>query len=160
MDSFDIFEKFNELYEKFYSPVRAYFSRRVSAEEAEDLTQLTFMKLWGCLPGINAVRNERALIFSIAKNVCCDFLRRRKIDSYCEENMQNYEQVNPEDFTAEVELKMVIHSLPQKDRELIELKRLGWSSREIAKVQGISASAVRSRFQRLRMQLGDFLTYK
>lgn len=157
MNGINVFEKFNDLYERFYSPVRAYFSRRVSAEEAEDLTQITFMKLWSYLPGINAVRNEKALIFSIAKNVCCDFLRRKKSVCYIEDDLQNYERISPEDFSAEIEPKMVIHSLPQKDRELIELKRLGWSSREIAKVQGVSASAVRSRFQRLRALLGNLL---
>ncbi len=52
-------------------------------------------------------------------------------------------------------MQMLVSVLPQKDRELIELRRMGCSSREIGKTLGISASAVRSRLQELRKKLKE-----
>ena len=40
-------ELFNQIYEKYYKSIVSYFSRRFDSDEAEDLAQITFMKLWG-----------------------------------------------------------------------------------------------------------------
>lgn len=64
---------FNELYDEYYHKVLAYFKKDFNSYEAEDFTQQTFLKLWSWIPNIQFVKNKKAYIFKIAKNVRCDF---------------------------------------------------------------------------------------
>ena len=69
-------ELFNQIYEKYYKSIVSYFSRRFDSDEAEDLAQITFMKLWGYLPTLGYIKKEKSLIFKIAKNVLpTDFVK-------------------------------------------------------------------------------------
>lgn len=43
-------ELFNQIYEKYYKSIVSYFSKRFNSSEAEDLAQITFMKLWVYFP--------------------------------------------------------------------------------------------------------------
>lgn len=67
-------ELFNQIYEKYYKSIVSYFSKRFNSSEAEDLAQITFMKLWGYLPALGYIKKEKSLIFKIAKNVLADRL--------------------------------------------------------------------------------------
>ena len=51
-------ELFNQIYEKYYKSIVSYFSRRFDNDEAEDLAQITFMKLWGYLPTLGYFKKE------------------------------------------------------------------------------------------------------
>lgn len=93
-------------------------------------------------------------MFSIAKNVYCDKMRQKKLLEISE-NELFIEAADSEDFTRQIEMNMLINGLPYADRELLRLRQLGCSSREIGKVLGISASAVRSRLQKIRKTLKD-----
>lgn len=152
----DINKQFNIIYEKYHPAVYFYFRKRISDDEAEDLTQITFMKLWAYLPCTANIKNEKSLIFSIAKNVYCDRMRQKKLQTISE-NEQFFEATNHKDFTKDIEMQMIINSLPKQDKEMIELKKLGFSSREIGKIQGVSASAVRTRMQGIRKRLDHIL---
>ena len=132
----------------------SYFRKRINEDEAEDLAQITFMKLWAYLPCVVNIKNEKSLIFSIAKNVYCDRMRQKKMQTISE-NEQFFEAADNKDFTKDIETQIVINSLPRKDREMIELKKLGFSSREIGKIQGVSASAIRTRMQGIRNRLDN-----
>ncbi len=152
----NIKEQFNTIYGKFYPSVISYFRKRISEDEAEDLTQITFMKLWAYLPCVTNIRNEKSFIFSIAKNVYCDRMRQKKLQTISE-NEQFFEAADSKDFTKDIEMQMIVSSLPRQEREMIELKKLGFSSREIGKIQGVSASAIRTRLQGIRARLGNLL---
>lgn len=39
-------EQFDMIYEKLYPAVLSYFRKRTDDEDAEDMAQATFMKLW------------------------------------------------------------------------------------------------------------------
>lgn len=151
----NIIEQFNSVYERYCKAVKSYFLKRFDADEADDLTQITFMKLWAYLPNQKNIKNEKSLIFSIAKSVLCDRLRQRDIEK---NELSEIDLIDKEDFTASVELQILIAHLPQKDRELLELKRIGMSSREIAKIQKTNASTVRSRLQRIKSDLKKLMS--
>ncbi|MDE6751430.1 MAG: RNA polymerase sigma factor [Eubacterium sp.] len=148
----NIKEQFNTIYDKFYPPVLSYFRKRISEDESEDLAQITFMKLWAYLPCVSNIKNEKSLIFSIAKNVYCDRMRQKKLQTIFE-NEQFFETTDNKDFTKDIEAQMVINSLSKQEIEMIELKKLGFSSKEIGKIQGVSASAIRTRMQGIRNRL-------
>ncbi len=151
----NIIEQFNSVYERYCKAVKSYFLKRFDADEADDLTQITFMKLWAYLPNQKNIKNEKSLIFSIAKSVLCDRLRQRDIEK---NELSEIDLIDKEDFTASVELQILIAHLPQKDKELLELKRIGMSSREIAKIQKTNASTVRSRLQRIKSDLKKLMS--
>lgn len=153
----NIVSTFNRIYETLYPAVRAYFSRRFHPDEAEDLTQITFMKLWAYLPCAQLVKNEKALVFKIAKNVCTDRLRQKDMQVLFEELNEQLASKEQTNFESDIELQMTLNTLSAQDRELVDLCRHGWNSKEIAKIQGISASAVRTRKQVLRKRLKNLL---
>ncbi len=138
------------MYDKHYQAVVRYFFKRFGADEAEDLAQQTFMKLWAYLPNYPYIKNERALIFGIAKGVLVDALRRQKSrDSLeaCEELPSN------EQIYESIEMQELLYSLSARDREIVALKNAGFSSREIAKIQQCKPSTIRSRLQIIRQKL-------
>ncbi|MGW4905497.1 RNA polymerase subunit sigma-70 [Streptomyces sp. NPDC004270] len=48
-----------------------------SYDEAEDLTQETFLRAWRAKEALDGVDNARAWLYRIATNLCLDFLRRQ-----------------------------------------------------------------------------------
>ncbi len=146
-------EKFNFLYEKYYPQLIKYFSRRAPIDYAEDLAQKTFMNLWVYLPNIEAVKSEKSLIFTLAKNVLIDYLRAKKIL----DNAVNIDELlgiqDNENFSNEVEFLADLEKLSSRDKKIIELRREGYNSIEIAKKLNLSPSTVRSHIQRIRKQL-------
>lgn len=142
-------EIFNELYSRYYKAVVSYFSKRFDRNEAEDLAQTVFMKLWAYIPCVTEIRNKKSLVFKIAKNVLVDRLRQKKF-SENREPLDKAENVGVFDDVTAAETKALLNSLSPRDREIVALKTDGWTSREIASVQKISPSAVRTRLQEIR----------
>lgn len=142
-------ELFNELYSDYYKAVVLFFSKRFEKGEAEDLAQTTFLKLWAYIPTAGEIKNKKALVFKIAKNVLVDRLRQKK-------NFENLEtpekagQVSVFDDITLSETRELLSCLSEKDREIVTLKVDGWTSREIAQVQKSSPSSVRTRLQEIR----------
>ena len=148
---------FEEIYEAYYPLVNAYFVKHFDPSESEDLAQQTFMRLWAWLPHGQTVKNEKSLIFSIAKSVLCDRLRQKTaLDGYVSV-YELFDIPDTADFASEIELKVTLRTLSEADRMLIDLKNRGLKSREIGDILGISASAVRTRFQALRKSVEKLL---
>ena len=142
-------EIFNELYSRYYKVVVSYFSKRFDRNEAEDLAQNVFMKLWAYIPCVTEIRNKKSLIFKIAKNVLVDRLRQKKF-SENHEPLDEAENVGVFDDVTAAETKALLNSLSPRDREIVTLKTDGWTSREIASVHKTSPSAVRTSLQEIR----------
>lgn len=140
---------YNELFDKYYKSVVSYFSKRYNSNEAEDLAQITFMRIWQYIPNWQYVKKEKSLIFKIAKNVLLDKQKQQK-------PLESLDSVKELEYNADfssVEINQVISKLNAKDREIIALKQAGFSSREIAKIQGVAASTIRTRLQNIRKYL-------
>ena len=145
-------EHFDYLYKKHYNSVVGYFYKRLDENDAEDSAQLVFMKLWAYLPNYPSIRNERALIFRIAKGVLSDTLRAKKLS----ESIDLHTDIpSPGQIYESVELQEKINALSPRDREIVSLKGAGFSSGEIAKIQGCKPSTIRSRMQTIREKLKD-----
>lgn len=144
---------FGEIYEKYYKKIFRYFRRDFSFDDAEDLTQQTFLQLWGWLPRTDSVRSGGALIYSIARNVRADKYRNTV---FMLETAAIYDFVEVPDSSSridEVETRLAIDVLSVKERELLLMKTRGYTSEEIGKEFGISASAARTRLQKIRKKL-------
>src|SRR2546426_7293182 len=70
-------QKIADVFELLRDPVYRYLIRVTgSREEAEDLTQETFLRLQSCLQKGQAVGNVRAWIFRVAHNLAIDQQRK------------------------------------------------------------------------------------
>jgi len=144
---------FGEIYEKYYKRIFRYFRRDFSFDDAEDLTQQTFYSCGGWLPRADSVRSGGTLIYSIARNVRAD---RYRNTVFILETAAIYDFVEVPDSSSridEVETRLALDVLSIKERELLLMKTRGYTSEEIGKEFGISASAARTRLQKIRKKL-------
>jgi RNA polymerase sigma-70 factor (ECF subfamily) len=69
--------EFTGLTEQYRRELRVHCYRMLgSYDEAEDLTQETFLRAWRARASVAGLENPRAWLYRIATNVCLDFLRR------------------------------------------------------------------------------------
>lgn len=136
-----------------------------SREDAEDITQETYLRLWRELPQFRG-GSGRAYLFSIARNLSLDLLRknsRTKIitasDLDVEEDLiatfPDDESARPDiSFIRSLErtaVREVLSSLPLWAREMIVLRDIdSLSYKEIAKALSLPIGTVKSRLKRAR----------
>ncbi|MBE6775992.1 MAG: RNA polymerase sigma factor [Ruminococcaceae bacterium] len=152
-------EAFDELWEKFNKRIYSYFRLQFDADTAEDLCQQTFMKVWQYLCSYcGKIHRPRAWIFAVAKNVRNDYLRtvQSKKGNYDYADLYTREIPVEYDFDEALSIQKALKELTEQERELLSVSQY-LSSREVGSLYGISASAARSRLQKVRAKLRDYL---
>lgn len=143
----DAFELF---YRMEYNNV-LYFVRNYLGDVArsEDVVQDTFCQLWAQKEHIDAGRNLRAFLFTIARNTAISVLRvRAKRGSF--EDIVNLEAISGESVTDKINsleleglIRATFENLPPKIRESFQLSRSeGMTNREIAELKGVTEKAI------------------
>ncbi len=153
MDNDNIVTVFNEIYDKYYKKIFAYFKKDFGKDDAEDLTQQTFMQLWAWLPNRYAIENKKALIYQIAKNVKLDKFRKNKQMLETMLLPEDFDPMDRNSFSNIIDYKMSVYQLKPKEQSLLLMSLQGYNSNEISKALGITPSAVRSRLQKIRNKL-------
>jgi len=88
------------LIKKYLKPIYGFVYKYTgNIQEAEDLTQEVFVKMWRHLKKYNKNKSFKTWLFSIAKNTCIDWLRKKKTIPISElkergENDNFFEQVS------------------------------------------------------------------
>jgi RNA polymerase sigma-70 factor (ECF subfamily) len=111
-----------------------------SPEQAKDLTQDIFLKIWDHRQKLPAVRNFDSYIYTIARNMVRDQLRTAIFRESNREFLQQYfsaKGISPQEILEEKQLsekmKTAISSLPLKLQQVFTLSQLeGLSHKEIA----------------------------
>ncbi len=147
------------LIKKYLGPIYGYALKRVvSPQDAEDLTQEVFLKVWRNLKKFDRKKNFYSWIFSIAKNTCIDFLRRKRTIPYLESiKEQPVQERIFELIDARQLLGLVSKKLSLKYQEVLidyYVKRLNF--REIAEKKGESVNTVKSRYRRAISSLRSY----
>lgn len=142
-----------ELYEEYYTAVYKYFRKKVGENDAEDLTQQTFVKLLAWIGCIDKIRSKKALIFKVANNVLCDYLRKKQLFENAISFDELYDYADSYDFTNEIESSDCFKKLSKREKSIVELKIKGYNSAEIGKKLNISASTVRTYLEIIRKKL-------
>ena len=152
--------QWDEFVENFYSPIyRFCFHILGSREEAEDLTQETFLKAFKNFSSINKQDSAKYWIYSIARNGCID--RKRWWKRLLLQDATTEEIAAPgREPDISLTLSKLIAALPQKQREVFILRHWhGFSTEEVAEFLKIDGGTVKSHLKRavdkLKAQLED-----
>lgn len=128
-----------------------------NSQDAEDILQDAYCKLWDKREEIRLVRNTEAFCVTLVKNLCYDFLRRPG-KRRCEEDVEEWQMVvtiSPEAEAIERDeirlIRQLIDKLPENQRQVLRLKGIKECSlKEIEEITGLSAVNVRVLLSRAR----------
>lgn len=148
----------------------------MSDEDAENIVQDLFVYLWENLGILDTLSNPNAFLFTLIKNRCIDFLRRKNnitnkkvpVDLQTRELYLKFQALQQFDENAlsandiEKILNEAINKLPPKCKEVFILSRMeGLKHQEIAMRLDISARTVQnhiiSALGKLKILLKDYL---
>jgi RNA polymerase sigma-70 factor (ECF subfamily) len=133
-------------------------------EEAEDMVQEVFIKLWNLRGKLDEYRSVEALAMVTTKNLCLDKLKKRKIRTESIENMQfeigATQQEQKTDLTDIIhKIHMIIQTLPEQQRQIIQLRDIeGFDFEEIAEMLEMTENAIRVNLSRARKKIRESLT--
>ncbi|MCX2453338.1 sigma-70 family RNA polymerase sigma factor [Pedobacter sp. PLR] len=140
---------FAEVYRNYHAQVYTYLLRRTSSVMmAEELLQLSFIKLWKNAGNLNPGLPLNVQLFRICRTVMIDEIRRqstiKKTETFYFEQFQERSSSN-EALTSQLskDIHTALSELPPARKKIFELSRLeGYSHKEIAETMSISIRTV------------------
>ena len=144
---------------------RMAFRLMINREEAEDIVQEVYVKLWGMRNQLNSYNSIEALAVRITRNLCLDNLRRRKVNQNAmkaEQMKEEMHSVSPAEQLEKKEEAEMIHTLiaalPEPQRSLVHLRHLeGKEYEEISEMVNMNVNAIRVSISRARKQMREML---
>ena len=166
-------QQFETIFTKYYSVVK-YFALMLlkSEEDAEDIAQDVFTKLWTQPEIWTKVPNLKPYVYTLTKSTTLNFIKHKKIElayqekviekSLIEELSQTEDPLNAI-YYKEVKLiiQLTLDRLPEQRRKIFEMSRFeNMSNNEIAEKLNLPLGTVKSRIfftrQKLQEELKDF----
>lgn len=160
---------FDAVFRQWYEPLCRYACRLTDGDmdEAEDLVQQAFVKLWEYRSRLNVSWSLKAYLYKSVHNACLNRLRARNVRSkYLDFNAQQINDMHtlPDDTSPELleRFQRAMDALPPQCRHIFELSRFETLKyREIADQLGISVKTVETQMgkalREMRTQLADYL---
>jgi RNA polymerase sigma-70 factor (ECF subfamily) len=152
------------LYERHGPAILRFCAHRLGdRDEAEDATQVTFLRALRGLQRGTSLEFESAWLYKIAQNVCLNtqrsaFRRRRLEQPLGFDELEQLHQSVERDADELFGLSAALRSLPERQRTAIVLREWrGWSYDEIASALGLSQAAVETLLFRARRTLAKAL---
>lgn len=143
-------EAFSELVGKFSAPVLNFFVRAgVGINDASDLTQEVFIRLWKRRKGYTPGAKFSTYLFTIARSVRIDDLRRKDSRRRTEKTwLENRDvlEAKPERPPHAEAVRRAVAALPEKLRDAVELgffQNLPYA--EVSQILSIPVGTVKSR---------------
>lgn len=133
-----------------------------NAQEAEDVVQDAYLKLWAKRDGLPGMDNAEAYCIALAKNICYDRLRSKCLTrDDCP--TEHVDAASPTDIEAEVEtrdnagiMRRCIECLPEQQRLIITMRDVnGLGYDEIERATGLNAVNIRVTLSRARKTLRE-----
>lgn len=156
-------EAFAPLYLRYFERVHAYCYRRLdNPDEAADVTSIVFSR---ALSSLHTFRGEsfRSWLFAIAHNALTDHYRARRPEQPLDDALNFQDgQPSPEDEAIAQEARRTVTSLlaelPAEQRQVMELRLAGLTSKEIGLVLGKHANAIDQAQHRAMIRLRVLVT--
>jgi len=147
----------SELLKIYYADIYSYLRRLCgSRQNAEDLTQQTFLKVWSSLDGFKGHSKFSTWLHRIAHNTYIDWQRRNtsSIQFHADRWWQEYIDKKPGPFTNVAERQLgqqlyeAVDLLDEDKKHVVHLHYYqGLSIRETAKILNIATSTVKYRLR-------------
>ncbi|MHC4740924.1 MAG: RNA polymerase sigma factor [Planctomycetota bacterium] len=158
-----------ELLEIYYADIYAYLRRLCgNRQDAEDLTQQTFLKVWSSLDNFAGRSKFSTWLYRIAHNTCLDTLRKKALNAESRTDQWWRECIDqnpgpPANLAVSQfaqRLYQTVARINEDKRHVVHLHYYqGLSISETAEVLGIATSTVKYRLREvlkiLRVKLGD-----
>ncbi|MDR0989335.1 MAG: RNA polymerase sigma factor [Prevotellaceae bacterium] len=153
----DLFrQNYLPLHPKLYRVAYALVGNR---QDAEDLLQETYCKLWDRREALGEVQQPEAFAVAMLKNRCLDFLRSPRSREGVELTERHHAAVTQPSHEDADELRLVkqlIERLPEKQKQVLKLRGLAdCSIQEIEKITGLTAVNIRTLLLRARRTLKE-----
>lgn len=132
-----------------------------NAEDAEDLIQEAYLKLWSKRNELTVISNPEAFAVTLVKNMCYDLLRSGKYISSRQNVPLSEEQnalpaENPEVKEDVQVVKDIVARLPLQQRQIITLRDVkGCSYEEVERLTGLNSVNVRVLLSRARKKIRE-----
>ncbi len=167
---------FDRMHEAYRPRIHRYLTRLVGPLDAEDVTQLVFVRASQALPEFRGESSIGTWLYRIARNAAADWLRSRSRSSVAQDALAaettnaptgilGPDEASPPADEALIHretqqcLHGVIAELPETYRDVLALSELdGLPNAEIAGALGVSLATVKIRLHRARGRLRDTLT--
>ena len=140
---------FEKTYQKHYSGVFRYVYRLIGIrEEAEQISQQAFTKMYIYSRNGNSVQSAKALIYRIAGNICLDVLRKKTKEKHTmlKRWVQPHEPIPPSEITVREQqltrIRWALALLPSRDQKCLLLYQEGFSYQEIAAICRMNKNSV------------------
>ena len=155
---------FNKLVERYMNDTyRFVYNYCRNADEAEELTQDVFVKVWKNIRKFDTERNFKTWLLTIAKNTALDFLKRKRAiplssfetidggniisDTLADKEPRADEQAYSREDAESA--KKLVNSLEPDVAEIVRLRDFkSYSFREIAGILGRPLNTVKSTYRR------------
>lgn len=133
-------------------------------EEAEDIVQEVFIKLWNRREKLDEYRSVEALAMVTTRNLCLDKLKGRKILTGRMKDLKDEMATSPHDHTTDISdiiysIHQIIQTLPEQQKSVIHLRDIeGYDFEEIAEMLDMNENTVRVNLSRARKKIRELLT--
>jgi len=142
------------------------FAKRIlgHTEEAEDVVQEVFIKLWNRRETLDQYRSIEALAMVSVKNLCLDKIKSKRfpVDNF--ENHRHFlENLSVDGKSGHDDLVEGVHQaikkLPEQQQMIIHLRDIeGYTFEEIAGIVKMNENAIRVALSRARKQVRELVT--
>jgi len=158
---------YREIFERYWNKVYAIGLRlSKSPELAKDLAQETFIKIWNNRDKLPAVTNFSAFLFTVARHLAIDHLRKKVFTTNNEDYLVEYfsdETIPPHEKAEYKELEKLLNSavnnLPTQLQQVFRLSRFeGLSHAEIALRMNITRITSKSYMVRALYAIRKYLS--
>ncbi len=151
---------FNRLFDEYHKPLYYFFIKYTGcAEDAEDLVQQSFIKIWQGRTGLSVHYSFSRQLFSVAKSCMIDHFRKQQRQSalrveYLANTNTKEPSVHITDFDLEQRIDRAIEHLPPSRRKVFRMSRIdGFTYQEIAEQLSVSVKTVESQIHKAIKQL-------
>lgn len=157
----------------YLKPIYSFAYRYVgSAQDAEDITQNVFIKVWRHIKRFDQNKSFKTWVFTIAKNTAIDFLKKKKAIPFSEfENEEGENMITetladpsplPQELLEKAGMAQILNSamekLSPKYRMVLFLRYNDhFNFREIAESLGESLHTITARHRRALIKLREIL---
>jgi RNA polymerase sigma-70 factor (family 1) len=158
---------FRRVYDRFWPQVYGTSLRLTrDPEQARDLSQDIFVRLWENKEKLGEAREPGAYIYILSRNLVMDFLRKKTFDPANIDWLLAYFSKDGTDPQARLEykeleagLRKAVESLPDRTKEVFRLSRVeGLTHEQIAARMGISVVSSKTYIVRALRDIRQYMT--